>query len=66
MPGYDLEHYHNNIFPLKVLGIYATSKTAMLGLTKAMATQLAKSNIRVNCVAPGLIKTKMSKAVSST
>ena len=58
--------YHINTFLLKLIGTYATSKTAMLGLTKAMAIQLAKSNIRVNCVAPGLIKTKMSKAVSST
>ncbi len=40
------------------------SKTALLGLTKALAEELAPDNIRVNCIAPGLIKTKFSSSVS--
>ncbi len=36
-------------------GAYAMSKAAILGLTKAMAKELAPHGIRVNCVAPGLI-----------
>uniref|UniRef100_A0A3Q2PXD7 Dehydrogenase/reductase (SDR family) member 4 n=1 Tax=Fundulus heteroclitus TaxID=8078 RepID=A0A3Q2PXD7_FUNHE len=45
------------------LGPYSVSKTALLGLTKALAPELAQSNIRVNCVAPGIIKTRFSSAL---
>lgn len=45
-------------------GAYSVSKTALFGLTKAAAVGCAKDNIRVNCVAPGIIETKFSKAVS--
>ncbi|CAG05759.1 unnamed protein product, partial [Tetraodon nigroviridis] len=38
-------------------------KTALLGLTKVLAPELAQSNIRVNCVAPGVIKTRFSAAL---
>lgn len=48
-----------------MLGAYSVSKTALLGLTKAAAQQCAGDNITVNCVAPGIIKTKFSSAVSS-
>lgn len=47
----------------KALGPYSVSKTALLGLTRALAPELAHSNIRVNCVAPGIIKTSFSSAV---
>ncbi|MBN3288987.1 DHRS4 reductase, partial [Polypterus senegalus] len=46
--------------PLQLLGPYSVSKTALLGLTKALSLELAPMNIRVNCVAPGLIKTNFS------
>uniref|UniRef100_A0A2K6NIS4 Dehydrogenase/reductase 4 n=1 Tax=Rhinopithecus roxellana TaxID=61622 RepID=A0A2K6NIS4_RHIRO len=36
---------------------YNVSKTALLGLTKTLAIALAPRNIRVNCLAPGLITT---------
>lgn len=39
---------------------YTASKTAIEGMTRAMATELAAMKIRVNCVAPGFIKTPMS------
>lgn len=48
---------------LQALGPYSVSKTALLGLTKALAPELAHSNIRVNCVAPGIIRTRFSAAV---
>lgn len=48
---------------LQALGPYSVSKTALLGLTRALAPELAQSNIRVNCVAPGVIKTRFSQAV---
>ncbi|KAG5260853.1 hypothetical protein AALO_G00297310 [Alosa alosa] len=49
--------------PMQGLGPYSVSKTALLGLTRALAPELAHSNIRVNCVAPGIIKTRFSSAL---
>lgn len=45
---------------------YSASKTAIEGLTRAMAVELAEFGIRVNCVAPGFIETPMTaKALNS-
>lgn len=45
---------------------YTASKGAIEAMTRAMAVELAQYDIRVNCVAPGFIKTKMSaKALDS-
>ena len=38
---------------------YSASKAAVIGMTKALAKELAPSGITVNCVAPGAIETKM-------
>jgi NAD(P)-dependent dehydrogenase (short-subunit alcohol dehydrogenase family) len=39
---------------------YTASKTAIEGMTKAMAVELSPVGIRINCVAPGFITTNMS------
>jgi NAD(P)-dependent dehydrogenase (short-subunit alcohol dehydrogenase family) len=39
---------------------YTASKSAIEGMTRAMAVELAQYGIRVNCIAPGFIKTNMS------
>lgn len=39
---------------------YTASKSAIEGMTRAMAVELAPYRIRVNCLAPGFIKTNMS------
>jgi len=48
---------------LQLLGAYSVSKTALLGLCKVMAKSCAPKNVRVNAVAPGIVKTKLSEAV---
>ncbi len=39
---------------------YAASKAGLIGLTKAMAKELAPRNIRINAVSPGFIDTEMT------
>ena len=39
---------------------YTAAKTGIEGMTRAMAVELSPGGIRVNCVAPGFIETKMS------
>jgi NAD(P)-dependent dehydrogenase (short-subunit alcohol dehydrogenase family) len=45
---------------------YAMSKSALHGITKSLSIELAPKNIRVNCVAPGFIKTKMLEDISDS
>ena len=39
---------------------YSASKSAIIGFTKALAKEVGLSNINVNCIAPGVIKTDMN------
>jgi 3-oxoacyl-[acyl-carrier protein] reductase len=40
---------------------YSAAKGAMIAFTKALSVEVARYNIRVNCVAPGLIASEMTK-----
>ena len=42
---------------------YAASKGGVLGLTRALAKEVAPRGVRVNCVLPGFIDTEMTRAV---
>ena len=42
---------------------YSASKAGIIGATKALAVELAKRQITVNCVAPGLIESEMTDAL---
>ena len=42
---------------------YATTKAGMIGLTQALAPQLAEKGVTINAVAPGFIETKMTAAI---
>ena len=45
---------------------YAASKAGMVGMTKALAQEVASRGITVNCVAPGFIATAMTDALDET
>jgi len=42
---------------------YCAAKAAVMALTKSVAKEVVADNIRVNCVAPGIVATEMSLAV---
>ncbi len=41
------------------ISVYSATKSALVGLTKSLALELAPQNLRVNCVAPAFVETKM-------
>ena len=42
---------------------YSAAKAGLRGMTKALAKELGRSNITVNCIEPGVIDTDMNKAL---
>ena len=46
-----------------VLGAYAISKAADMQLARNLAVEWGKHNVRINCIAPGLVKTDFARAL---
>lgn len=46
--------------------VYASTKAALIGLTKSLAKEFATRNITVNAVSPGFVKTEMTDSLSET
>jgi len=51
----------NSVRPFVKSGPYSAAKTAVVTLTETLALELAGDKIRVNAVAPGLVRTRMSE-----
>lgn len=49
-----------------VIGAYAISKAADMQLARNLALELSPDNVRVNCIAPGLVKTDFARALWDT
>jgi 3-oxoacyl-[acyl-carrier protein] reductase len=45
-------------------GNYAAAKAGMIGMSKALAREVASRNVTVNCVAPGFIETAMTAGLT--
>ena len=45
-------------------GVYGMTKAAVVSMTRTLAVELAPARIRVNAIAPGLIETRLSEALS--
>jgi NAD(P)-dependent dehydrogenase (short-subunit alcohol dehydrogenase family) len=45
------------------IAVYSASKHAVIGLTKTAALECAATNVRVNCVCPGMIDSRMLSAI---
>jgi len=45
-------------------GNYAAAKAGMIGMSKALAAEVASRNITVNCIAPGFIASPMTEALN--
>ena len=45
-------------------GVYAMTKASIISMTKTLATELGTDGIRVNAIAPGLIETQFSQALT--
>ncbi len=54
---------YGGVKPLPAIGIYCITKAALIMLTKVLALELAGSGVRVNAVAPGMVKTRFSEAI---
>jgi len=52
--------------PDPMLGMYSASKAALINMTRALARELGPQGIRVNVIAPGLIRTDFARVLVET
>ena len=52
----------SGLHPEKMLGLYGTLKTALIGMSRAFALEYGPFGIRANTVLPGVIETKLAEA----
>ncbi len=43
---------------------YAASKAGIIGMSKSLALEYGKKNIRINCISPGFIKSEMTDQIN--
>ena len=51
--------------PASCEALYSASKAALIAFSKATAAELGSAGIRVNCISPGVIDTKMNKNLTA-
>ena len=54
---------NGGLSPAPGLGAYCTSKAALIHLTRCLAVELGPRGVRVNAIAPGLVETRMARAL---
>jgi len=73
LPGMQLQGWGRVVMVASVTGpvmamrgeaAYAAAKAGMVGMSKALAAEVASRGITVNCVAPGFIATAMTDALT--
>ena len=52
--------------PIEGIGAYSVMKSALIGINKTLSLSLARRNIRVNAIAPGIIRTDFSKVLTDS
>ena len=43
---------------------YAASKAGLIGMSKSLALEYGKKNIKINCISPGFIKSEMTEKIN--
>lgn len=51
--------------PIRGIGAYSATKSAVIGLTRSFAKECAEYKVRVNAILPGLVNTKMAAALQT-
>jgi NAD(P)-dependent dehydrogenase (short-subunit alcohol dehydrogenase family) len=50
----------------RLQGVYGMTKAALISMTQTLAVELGETGVRVNAIAPGIVETKLSHALTSS